>query len=172
MSTCLASSEPVLYRKAHSSIHRWGLFATQDIPKGTRIIEYIGTKITKSESERRAVLQEAAALKEGEGSVYIFELNKRYDLDGNTPDNIAKYINHSCEPNCEAVLDRGHIWIESVKNIKKDEELFFDYGYDMANFLDHPCCCGAKHCIGYIVRKDQRVKVKRLLAAKKKAQPL
>ncbi len=157
-----------LYRKAHSIIHRWGLFATQDIPKGTRIIQYTGIKITKAESERRAILQEQAALKEGDGSVYIFELNKRYDLDGNTPDNLAKFINHSCAPTCEAVLERGKIWIEALKPIKEGDELFFDYGYDMANFLDHPCACGAKECIGYIVRKDQRAKVRRLLLAKKK----
>lgn len=156
----------------HSTVHRWGLFATQPIAKGTRILEYTGEKITKKESERRALKQEAAAAKDGDGSVYIFELNARYDLDGNTPDNIAKYINHSCDPNCEAVLDRGHIWIESIKPIAEGEELSFDYGYDMASFLDHPCCCGAKGCIGYIVRKDQRARVKRLLAKKaaKKAQ--
>jgi len=157
-----------LYQQASSSVHRWGLFAAQYIPKGTRIIEYIGKKITKKQAQLRAIEQEQAAQTAGEGSVYIFELNKRYDLDGNTPDNIAKYINHSCDPNCEAVLDKGRIWIESIRPIEEGEELFFDYGYDMEHFMDHPCRCQAKGCMGYIVRKDQRLKVKRLLARRKK----
>lgn len=165
----MSDISPLLYRKSHSIIHRWGLFATQSIKKGTRILQYTGEKITKKQSEIRAIEQESAFSREGEGRVYIFELNKRYDLDGNTPDNIAKFINHSCDPNCEAVLDRGKIWIEAVKNIQEGDELFFDYNYDMAHFLDHPCHCGSKHCIGYIVRKDQRAKVKRLLLAKKRA---
>lgn len=154
------------FRQGPSPIHRWGLFANSFIPKGTRIIEYKGQRITKKESERRGLKQVEIAESVDEGSVYIFELNQRYDLDGNTPENIAKYINHSCDPNCEAVLYRGKIWIESLQDIKEGEELFFDYGYDMASSLDHPCRCESKNCAGYIVNKDQRQKLKRLLKRK------
>jgi SET domain-containing protein len=151
------------YRQANSGIHRFGLFANRFIPKGTRIIEYRGERITKKESERRGLRQMEVAETAQEGSVYIFELNKRYDLDGNTPDNLAKYINHSCEPNCEAALIKGKIWIEALYDIPEGDELFFDYGYDAANSLDHPCRCGSKACVGYIVRRDQRTKLKRFL---------
>lgn len=161
------ANEP-LFRQGPSAIHRWGLFASRCISKGTRIIEYTGERITKKESERRGLKQAEISQTENEGSVYIFELNKRYDLDGNTPDNLAKYINHSCDPNCEAVLHRGKIWIEALRNIKEGEELFFDYGYDVASSLDHPCHCKATNCIGYIVNKDQRQKLKRLLKKKQR----
>ena len=68
----------------------------------------------------------------------------------------------------EAVNDGGEIWIYSVADIVKGEELNYDYGYDMEHFLDHPCRCGSKKCIGYIVREDQRLKVKKLLKKRKK----
>lgn len=163
------ANEP-LFKQGESSIHRWGLFANCCIAKGKRIIEYTGEKITKKESERRGLQQAEISQTANEGSVYIFELNKRYDLDGNTPDNLAKYINHSCNPNCEAVLYRGKIWIEALRDIQEGEELFFDYGYDIASSLDHPCYCKSDNCIGYIVNKDQRQKLKRLLKKTKPSQ--
>lgn len=159
-----------LWELRGSTIHGYGLFATARIPEGTRIIEYTGEKITKAESNRRAIEWEKQARKNGTGLVYIFDLNKRYDLDGNQPSNIARFINHSCEPNCEAVNIRGHIWIISVRDIEPGEELSFDYGYDLEHFLDHPCRCGTKTCIGYIVRKDQRSQLKRILRNKKRLQ--
>lgn len=154
----------ILYKQHVSKTHGQGLYASADIPKGTRIIEYIGEKITKAESERRSDEWDNLARTKGFGLVYIFELNQRYDIDGNIDYNPAKYINHSCDPNCEAINIRGHIWILARSNIKEGEELFYDYGYEPDFFLDHPCLCGTKKCIGYIVRKDKRNKVKKLLA--------
>ncbi|MGF1484429.1 MAG: SET domain-containing protein [Opitutales bacterium] len=156
-------SSEALYELRESGIHNRGLFATADIPKGTRVIEYIGEKITKKESERRALEWEEQARESGEGLVYIFDLNKRYDLDGNVPDNIARFINHSCEENCEAINQRGKIYIYSRRDIAEGEELTFDYGYDLATFMEHPCKCGTERCIGYIVRRDLRGKLKRIL---------
>ncbi len=157
-----------LFELRESGIHNRGLFATSDIPKGTRIVEYLGEKITKKESERRALEWDAQARESGEGLVYIFELNKRYDLDGNVPDNLARFINHSCEENCEAINQRGHIYIYSRRNISEGEELTFDYGYDLSTFVDHPCYCGTERCVGYIVRRDLRGKLKRILKNKKR----
>ena len=77
-------------------------------------------------------------------------------------------MNHSCDPNCEAINREGEIWIVAVQDIHNGEELVYDYGYDMEHFLDHPCLCGSKNCIGYIVREDQRNKVKKLLNNKRK----
>ncbi|MGJ8638725.1 MAG: SET domain-containing protein [Opitutaceae bacterium] len=151
-----------------SSIHQRGLFASRAIKEGADIIQYIGEKISKEESTKRALEWEEAARKTGEGLVYIFELDDDWDLDGREGDNPARYMNHSCDGNCEAINYDGEIWIVARKDIKKGAELVYDYGYDMEHFLDHPCLCGSDNCIGYIVREDQRNKVRKLLRGKKK----
>jgi hypothetical protein len=154
---------------SESEIHHKGVFAAESIPKGTRIIEYIGDKITKEESDKRADVQLAKAKKDPtEGEVYIFELNEEFDIDGNTPENDAKYINHSCAPNCEIENDGEHIWIVAIRDIKKGEELFYNYGYDMEDFEDTPCRCGAENCIGYIVGEQHWSEVKKKLEEKQK----
>jgi SET domain-containing protein len=151
-----------------SEIHGCGLYATANIKKDTDIIQYVGEKITKKESTERALAWEEKARKSGEGLVYIFELDDKYDLDGRLGDNPARYMNHSCDGNCEAINYDGEIWIVARRDIKKGEELVYDYGYDMEHFLHHPCRCGSDNCIGYIVRENQREKVKKLLKGKKK----
>ena len=157
-----------LCKVKNSKIHGRGLYATADIEEETQIIQYVGEKITKKESTKRALEWEEQARETGEGLVYIFELDDTYDIDGRLGENPARYMNHSCDGNCEAINYDGEIWIVALKDIKKGEELVYDYGYDMEHFLDHPCLCGADNCIGYIVREDQRKKVKKLLKAKKK----
>ena len=153
-----------------SRIHGAGVFAKKDIPKGVRIIEYVGERITKKESDRRADIPLERNKKNSEkGAVYIFEVNKRHDLDGHVSYNTARYINHSCEPNCESENIRGHIWIISLRDIKKGEEISYNYGYqwDM-NYVDHKCCCGMKRCVGYILAEEHWKKLakKREKAAK------
>ena len=157
-----------LCKVKNSKIHGRGLYATADIKEETQIIQYVGEKITKKESTKRALEWEEQARETGEGLVYIFELDDTYDIDGRLGENPARYMNHSCDGNCEAINYDGEIWIVARKDIKKGEELVYDYGYVMEHFLDHPCLCGADNCIGYIVREDQRKKVKKLLKAKKK----
>ena len=149
-----------------SGIHGTGVFARKKIPKETQIIEYLGELISKDESNRRGLEQEEKAKETGEGSVYIFELNDEYDIDGNIEGNDARFINHSCDNNCEACNEDDAIYIYSLSEIKKDEELTFDYGYDLEFFLDHPCRCGSDNCVGYIVRKDLRRKLKKLIKKK------
>jgi SET domain-containing protein len=153
--------------KKKSRIHGYGIFAKMDIPQGTRIIEYIGEKITKVESERRGpLLIEYAKDHHERGAVYIFELNKKYDIDGHVYYNTAKYINHSCDPNCEAEIIRGHIWIIAKHDILRGQELFYNYGYDLATFEDHPCRCGSARCVGYIVDEDHWPDLKKKLLCK------
>ena len=82
--------------------------------------------------------------------------------------NLARFINHSCDPNCVTDIVRGKIWINAIKNIKKGEELTYDYGYDMDCFGDHPCRWGPKNCIGYIVRSNLRWRVEKKLKNQKK----
>lgn len=157
-----------LWELRGSSIHQQGMFARKDIPAGEKIIEYLGERVSKDESTRRCLEWEEKARKKGEGLVYVFDLNEEYDLDGNIEDNPAKYVNHSCDENCEAINEEDRIFIYSKKDIEKGEELSFDYGYDLEHFLDHPCRCGSEKCVGYIVAKDSRRKLKQLLKKKKK----
>ena len=157
-----------LYKISNSEIHQNGLFANSSIGKGEQIIQYTGEKISKKESKKRALSWEKKAKKSGEGLVYIFELNDKWDLDGRVGENPARLINHSCDGNCEAINVDGEIWIFAKKKIKEGQELTYDYGYDMEHFLDHPCRCGSKNCVGYIVREDQRLKVRQLLKKRKK----
>ncbi len=146
-----------------SKIHGTGVFALQNIEKDTRIIEYIGQKITRREGDKRSERRIKKYLNSKEtGSVYIFELNSRYDIDGSYLYNKARYINHSCNPNCEVDIVKGRIWISSIKKIKKGTELCYDYGYefDKEDFTDHVCKCGSKKCIGYIISQDDWTKYK------------
>jgi len=127
-----------------SRIHSTGIFAKKDIPEGTRIIEYVGERITKAESDRRADIPLEKHKKNSEhGAVYIFQLNKRHDIDGHVPYNTARFINHSCDPNCETDVIRGHIWIIALRDIKKGEELAYNYNYDIEDYEDHACRCGS-----------------------------
>ncbi len=147
-----------MWKVKSSKIHGTGVFATRDIKKNTNIIEYIGEKIKKSEGDRRSERRIKKYLNsETTGSVYIFELNKKYDIDGSPLYNKARYINHSCDPNCEVDIINNQIWISSIKKIKKGQELSYDYGYEFEknDFKDHVCKCGSSKCIGYIICSDQ-----------------
>ena len=154
--------------KKKSGVHGRGIFAKKNIPKGAHIIEYVGEKITKAEADRRGPkLVEYAKKHKQSGAVYIFVLNKKYDIDGHVEYNTAKYINHSCKPNCEVEIIRGHIWVIALRDIKKNEELFYNYGYDLDTYHEHPCLCKASVCPGFIVAEDQWPKLKKVLSKKK-----
>ena len=156
-------SKKPYWKISKSEIHNKGLFATQRIPKGKAIIPYIGEKITKEESNRRGIEWENKARTSGEGLVYIFELDEEWDIDGHVPENYARLINHSCEPNCQASVENGELWIYSLRRIEAEEELTFDYGYDIEHFIYHPCRCGVPSCPGFIVREDQRDQLRKIL---------
>lgn len=138
-----------------SGIHGSGVYATAFIPKETKIIEYVGELIDKKTSDKRGVSQQADAEKTGEAAVFIFNLSRNYDLDGDVPWNTARLINHSCEPNCEAWIQGQKIFIHSLCDIQEGEELTFDYGFHVDCYEDHPCRCGKDGCVGYIVSRSQ-----------------
>ncbi len=152
-----------------SSIHGRGVYATRDIAAGTKIIEYVGERIDKKESERRALAQHAKALKNGDAAVYIFTLTDKWDIDGDVPWNTARLINHSCDPNCEAWIDGKRIFIHALRDIAEGEELTFDYAFDVECYEDHPCLCGRDGCVGYIVSREQWPQLKEILARKQGA---
>jgi len=139
-----------MFETRNSRLEGRGAFATEKIKKGTTIIEYIGRKVTKEESEK--ILETESQVQKH----YIFELNDKYDIDGNTDDNVAKYINHSCDPNCEIDIVDDHIYIKSIKPIKKGEELTYDYKFDFSeDSLYAICRCNKKKCRGFMFAEDQ-----------------
>ena len=143
---CVVRHEAVQIRLyvAPSRIAGQGLFTAQDIPQGTRIIAYIGEKISTYESVRRRAA----------GNAYIFHLNYRSAIDGQTFNNTARYINHSCDPTCAVEKTDGTLWIVARRAITAGEELSFNYGYELTHYRDHPCTCGAEQCCGYILARQ------------------
>ena len=149
------------YFRKKSGINNLGLFAKSDIKKGEKVIEYKGRKFTHKQVEEDDRFDNSKA-------IYLFTLNEHYVLDGDTKTNTAKYINHSCDPNCEVDIIKGKIWIIAIKDIKKGDELSYDYGFGYdADFRQFPCKCGSKNCCGYIVRDDQRWRINRKYAKTK-----
>ncbi|MFH1597830.1 MAG: SET domain-containing protein-lysine N-methyltransferase [Patescibacteria group bacterium] len=124
-----------------SKVHGKGLFAKKDIWPGTKIIEYVGNKNKSSRWEDD----------DHSETIYVFQLNRKYDIDGDVNWNTAKYINHSCDPNSEVDIIDDRIWIIAIKKIKKGQEITYNYGFDLKDWQEHPCRCGAKNCVGYII---------------------
>jgi len=136
------TTENVVVRQ--SAIHGTGAFARRDLAKGRQVIEYVGEKISKAESTRRIDAD----------NEYIFTLDDKFDLDGKMPWNPARFINHSCTPNCEAEVDGHRVWIIALRDIKAGEELSFNYGYNLENYREHPCRCGVESCVGFMVAEE------------------
>lgn len=110
-----------------------GLYAMEPIPKGKKIIEYVG-KVLVDEPD------------DATDGLYIFNINKKMDIDGKPRWNTARYINHSCRPNAESDVINGHVWISAKRNIMLGEEITYDYGREYFNEYIKPkgCKC-AKH---------------------------
>ena len=107
-----------------------GLFTDEDIPRGTFVIEYYGDILTQDEADRRK-------------GKYLFEINTRKVLDGTPRYNKARYINHSCRPNCETDIIKGKLFIYTRRTVKSGEELNYDYGKEYFNdfIRNHGCRC-------------------------------
>jgi SET domain-containing protein len=130
-----------------SGIHGSGAFATADIPKGTRLIEYLGEPITGAQMDARYADDPSP-------HTFVFSLSDGGYLDATTGGNEARFINHSCKPNCESVEDDGRIYIESIRAIRAGQELSFDYGivlaerHTKARKAFYGCKCGKRGCKG------------------------
>lgn len=140
-----------------SDIHAAGCFALGPIPKGTRLLEYEGERITKDEGDRRY---------EGRPFTYLFGIGKGdIVIDGH---GMAMFVNHSCDPNCETDEIDGRVYISSIRNIEAGEELTYDYWlYDGDD--DAPCHCGSRKCRGSMY-SPQELRKKKLRAARKEKQ--
>ena len=144
-----------IYKIKKSKIDKNGLYASQDIKKGTRIIEYKGKIITTKQSEIDPKFDNGKA-------IYLFNINKRFDLDGDYKFNTARLINHSCAPNCEVTGSGLKVWVYAIKDIKKDDEFSYDYGFSFdQDYKNYPCKCGSKKCVGYILREGSRWRLKK-----------
>jgi SET domain-containing protein len=154
-----------------SKIHGKGCFARKDIPKGTRIIEYTGERISNAEADKR---YEDTAI--DDNHTFLFIADRRTVIDGTKNGNAAKWINHNCDGNCEASVEKSRVYIDACRNIEKGEELGYDYqiGRDRS---DPPnvdeiwaCRCGSPKCRGTMLWPPKRPKPrKRKKVAKKKA---
>ena len=134
-----------------SGIAGLGLFTTSPIPRNARIIEYIGERIKEAEMIRRCAA----------GNHFIFRLNETDYLDGDAESNLARFINHSCEPNCEVLRDDSQIWIVAARDIQSGEEITFNYGYDLEDYRQYPCNCGSRGCVSFIVAEEFFPQVRR-----------
>ncbi len=142
-----------LYKVKNSNIDKKGLCASKDIKPGVKIIVYAGKLITKKETEQNLKF-------DNKKDIYLFNINEKYDLDGDFSWNTARLINHSCNPNCEVEGEGLKLWISSLRKIKKGEELTYDYGFGYdADYKQFPCKCQSMNCVGYIVREGSRWRI-------------
>src|SRR5687768_17611317 len=140
-----------------SGIQGRGAFATRRIRKGERIIEYTGERISNAEADKRYDDERMRR-----HHTYLFTLTQRTVVDGGAGGNASRFINHSCDPNCEAIIEDGRIWIDAVRTIPKGRELTYDYKYermgsdDEADEDKYPCRCGAVNCRRTILLPKKR----------------
>lgn len=120
-----------------------GLFATDEISKGAFVIEYVGPRLSNEEAGRRRSTR------------YLFEVNSRWTIDGSPRWNIARYINHSCRPNAEAVISRGRIRIKAIKRIKPGDEITYNYGKNYFDAFIKPVGCKCTSCVAARSRKQK-----------------
>ena len=140
------------YIVRRSKIHGKGIFALTDIPKGTRLMEYLGERITHKEADRRY-----AAEHENSPHTMLFAVDDKTVIDATRRGNSARFINHSCAPNCEAIEEDGRIFIETIKSIPAGGELTYDYNlileerHTPAVKRAHACFCGVRKCRGTLL---------------------
>ena len=140
------------YIVRRSKIHGRGVFALTDIPRGTRVMEYIGERITHREADRRY-----AAEHEHSPHTMLFAVNDKVVIDATRRGNSARFINHSCSPNCEAIEEEGRIFIETLRRVPAGTELTYDYNlvleerHTPAVKRAHACFCGVRRCRGTLL---------------------
>ena len=132
-----------------------GLYASRDIKKGTKIINYIGKIITNEEADESSKY-------DNKKRIYLFSLNNKFSLDGDFSYNIAGLVNHSCDNNCDYNGKGLKIWITAIRDIKKGEEITCDYGFSFdEDYKQFPCKCGSNNCCGYIIREESRWRIRK-----------
>jgi len=144
-----------LVEARNSPIHGQGVYAIAPIRKGTRIIEYLGDRISHAEADRRYENKD-----EDDGHTFLFIASNRTVIDAGIDGNDARFINHHCDPNCETVIENSRVFIDAIRNIKPGDELGYDYQLTWES-TDEPeelalyqCRCGAKKCRGTMLDRE------------------
>ncbi|MEP6882574.1 MAG: SET domain-containing protein-lysine N-methyltransferase [Dokdonella sp.] len=157
------------FKQRRSPIHGNGVFAIADIPAETELIEYKGHLLTHAQADR---MYDGTS---DTGHTFLFTLNDRYVIDANTDGNVARWINHSCAPNCRAVVEENQegrrredrVLIEALRDIRVGEELTYDYGISLGERLTPrlkriwACHCGDSACIGSMLKPKRKPAPKR-----------
>ena len=166
----LVANSPLVEAR-DSKIHGRGVYAVLPIKKGMRVMEYLGERISHAEADARYEKKG-----EDDGHTFLFIASNRTVIDAGVDGNDARFINHSCNPNCETVIENSRVFIDAIRNIKPGEELGYDYQLtwestdDPAELALYACRCGAKQCRGTMLDRepiDKRKAEKKM--AKKKA---
>jgi hypothetical protein len=148
-----ADASPFEVRR--SGIHGRGAYATRDIAKGTRIVEYLGERITHKQADAR--YEDKG---QDDGHTFLFVVNSRVVIDAGVDGNDARFINHSCDPNCDTVIENQRVFIEAIRDIEAGEELGYEYGLtwestdDPEELANYQCRCGAANCRGTMLAED------------------
>jgi SET domain-containing protein len=162
-------NQNVIVRRSH--IAGRGVFARRDIPSGTRVLEYTGARMSHDEADDR--YPDDAA--DGKHHTFLFAVDDRLVIDATTGGNESRFINHSCDPNCEIVITRRRVFIDTVRDVAKGDELLYDYWYmtdETYTLADlkriYPCRCGSPDCRGTLARPPARKRPRAKRAAKTK----
>jgi hypothetical protein len=152
------AARPGMIVVRRSRLHGRGVFAVRRIRKGTRVIEYLGDRISHREADRRYESKTTA-----DNHTFLFIVDRGVVIDGGTHGNDARFINHGCDPNCESEIEDRRIFIEAIRTIQPGEELTYDYqiGRDRSDPPDvdevFACRCGARSCRGSMLWPPKRV---------------
>jgi SET domain-containing protein len=145
-----------------SKVHGKGVFALKRIRKGTRLIEYLGERVSHAEADRRYADKD-----ERDNHTFLFTVDWRTVIDAGTDGNDARFFNHSCDPNCESVIEDRRVWIEAIRTIEPGEEMTYDYQI-VREETDPPnideifaCRCGAPHCRGTMLWPQEKKRARR-----------
>lgn len=147
-------SHPLFEIRA-STIQGTGAFATCDIPAGIRFIEYAGERLTPAEADARYPDTDERH------HTFLFAIDDDVVVDASVNGNEARFLNHSCDPNCDVVVSNKRLWIETIRDVAAGEELVYDYAYVLrerhtaAAKRRFPCHCGAARCRGTILAKKR-----------------
>ncbi len=164
-----------LFEVRRSAVHGMGAFALRRIRKGSRIVEYLGERVSHAEADRRYESKEA-----NDAHTFLFIVDSRTVIDAGVDGNDARFFNHSCNPNCESVIEKRRVFIEATRTIEPGEEMTYDYQIQREE--DDPpgidevfaCRCGFAQCRGTMLwppepRKRAKRKEKRKPPARKRS---
>lgn len=153
----MKATKPQMYRVRRSRVHGLGVFATRRIRRGTRIVEYLGERISHREADRRYARKKA-----DDNHTFLFIVDRGVVIDAGLDGNDARFINHGCDPNCESVTDQRRVYVEAIRTIQPGEELKYDYSIgrdqdDPPNVDEiYACRCGVESCRGTMLWPAKR----------------